>query len=402
MSAQLTRNRRWPGRVLVVLAVVLGIPSLVTVVLGTGTLFAAQSNPFTFFSSYFWTTIAPFLGVLGVLGLVLAVLTILAGHRRVGGVVAAVALAGTVWSGVVTGSIVHAAADAGGSVDVFAALTPGSMDARSDARPVYEQVDGQRLHASVYRPASSGGDAPVIMYVHGGGWINGSDAELGHDRRWYADRGYLVVSVDYRLATTTHATWDEAPADVACALVWTQEHAASYGGDPDRIVLSGDSAGGNLAVNLAYSAALGTATSGCGGTVPVPDAVVTQYPVVDPQDAYDHGYPAPAFEPKTFTDDYLGGTPAQHPDRMTAISSSTHVSPKAPPTLVIEPQHDGLIPSAGVESWVAAAREAGAPVTSAPVPFANHTFDQAASGTLGNQAALTITTAYLHRIGLAP
>jgi hypothetical protein len=41
-------------------------------------------------------------------------------------------------------------------------------------------------------------------------------------------------------------------------------------------------------------------------------------------------------------------------------------------------------------------------VTSAPVPFANHTFDQAASGTLGNQAALTITTAYLHRIGLAP
>jgi acetyl esterase/lipase len=395
-------RRRWPGRVLVTLAAIVGVPSLVTVVIGIGTLFPAQSNPYTFFSSYFWTTVAPFLVLVGVVALVVALAAFFRGHRRVGGVVAIVALAGTVWSSVVSISIVHAADQAGGAVDPVAALAPGSMNAASDSRVVYETVGGQALHASVYRPKASSGDAPVIMYIHGGGWINGSDTQFGHDMRWYADRGYLVVSVDYRLATTTHATWDEAPEDVACALVWTQDHAAALGGDPSRLVVSGDSAGGNLAVNLAYSAALGRATSDCGGTVPVPKAVVTQYPVVNPQNAYDTGYPAPAFEPKTFTDDYLGGTPASHPDRMKAISSSTYVSPKAPPTLVIEPQHDGLIPTAGVESWIASARKAGAPVTTAPVPFANHTFNQAAAGTLGNQAALTMTTAYLHRIGLAP
>lgn len=393
---------RRTGRVLTTLAVVFGVPGLVTVVLGVGTIFPAQRNAFTFLSSSLWTTIAPFLVVLGVLGLALAVSAILAGHRRVGGVVAVVALAGTVWSGVVTGSVVHAVSHAGGSVDLLRTLAPGSMDAPSDSRPVYATVGGEQLHASVYRPSSPDGDAPVIVYVHGGGWITGSDTEFGHDMRWYADQGYLVVSVDYRLATATHATWDEAPEDVACALVWTRAHAATFGGDPDRLVVSGDSAGGNLAVDVAYGAALGRATSSCGGTVPVPEAVVTQYPVVNPQNAYDQGYPAPGFEPKTFTDAYLGGTPAEHPDRMAAISPSTSVSSKAPPTFVIEPQHDGLIPTAGVESWIAAAQRAGAPVTTAPVPFANHTFNQLASGTLGNQAALTMTVAYLHRTGLAP
>ena len=55
------------------------------------------------------------------------------------------------------------------------------------------------------------------MYIHGGGWIQGSTANLGHDMRWFADRGYLVVSVDYRLATASQSTWDKKPQDVACA-----------------------------------------------------------------------------------------------------------------------------------------------------------------------------------------
>jgi len=62
-------------------------------------------------------------------------------------------------------------------------------------------------------------------------------------------------------------------------------------------VVTGESAGGNLAVNLAYSAAQGTAVSACGGTVPVPRAVVAVVPVVDPRDAYDHGVPLPATPP---------------------------------------------------------------------------------------------------------
>jgi acetyl esterase len=62
-------------------------------------------------------------------------------------------------------------------------------------------------------------------------------------------------------------------------------------------------------VNLAYSAALGRARSGCGGQVPTPEAVLVQYPIVAPQDAYDNGYPIRGFEPKMFTERYLGGVP---------------------------------------------------------------------------------------------
>jgi acetyl esterase/lipase len=124
--------------------------------------------------------------------------------------------------------------------------------------------------------------------------------------RWFADRGYLVVSVDYRLATASQSTWDKARQDVACALTWIHQNAPRYGGDPQRIVVAGDSAGGNLAVNLAYSAALGRALSGCGGQVPIPEAVLVQYPIVAPQDAFDNGYPIRGFEPKMCTGRYLG------------------------------------------------------------------------------------------------
>ncbi len=223
-----------------------------------------------------------------------------------------------------------------------------SLDAEPDGTVTFAEVDGQKLSAVVYTPSGNGASAPVIMYIHGGGWIQGSAANLGHDMRWFADRGYLVVSVDYRLATASQPSWDKAPLDVGCALTWVHRNAARYGGDPQRIVVAGDSAGGNLAVNLAYSAALGRAVSGCGGQVPTPAAVLVQYPIVDPQDAFDNGYPIRGFEPKMFTERYLGGVPNAVPDRLAAISSITYLSAEAPPTLIIEPDNDGLIPSSGV------------------------------------------------------
>jgi acetyl esterase/lipase len=134
----------------------------------------------------------------------------------------------------------------------------------------------------------------------------------------------------------------------------------------------------------------------------VPSAVVVQYPVVDPQDAYDHGYTAPGTEPKTLIQRYLGGSPEQFPERMRAISSDTYISPAAPATLIIEPDNDVLIPSGGVMRFAERARSAGIDVTVCRVPFAGHGYDQTAAGSLGNQTGLTIRQNYLIEHGLGP
>lgn len=240
------------------------------------------------------------------------------------------------------------------------------------------------------------------MYVHGGGFMTGSTVETDADLRWFADLGWLVVSVDYRLFPEGAPTWDRAPADVACAAAWLADHAARHGGDIGRLALLGDSAGGNLAINLAYTAALGELRSDCGGLVPQAGAVVVQYPAVDPVAINDHGYPVRGFEPKMLVAGYLGGDPHALPDRVRAVSSYSHVSDRAPPTLILAPERDGLVPSWSVYGFAEHARQAGVDVEAVRIPFANHVYNEIAANSLGNQARRSITVRYLAERGLAP
>ncbi|WP_214105385.1 alpha/beta hydrolase [Acrocarpospora catenulata] len=348
-----------------------------------------------------WTNAASRLVVLAVVGLLLALAVRRPWSRpRIAIVVVAlVAVTGSVGQVV---RIAIATATAGGSVNPFAELFPGAAASPApDVTEIYHRADGRDLTVSVWKPESGGGPAPVIFNIHGGGWMdqngNGTEqaAAFGPEAAWYAERGWLAVSVDYRLSDDDHATWDESPADVACALIWTARNAGRFGGDGSRIAVLGGSAGGNLAINLAYSAAQGSAVSSCGGKVPVPAAVVATVPVVDPRNAYDHGVPIPGSEPKHFIGNYIGGTPEDHPDRIAAISSATYLTGHAPPTLIIEPEEDGFIPSEAVFAFAEQARQAGVDVTVAGLPVINHfpfTYD-----TMANQAIRTITAAFLDR-----
>ena len=263
------------------------------------------------------------------------------------------------------------------------------------------QVDGQDLRVAIYLPSSFPVDAPVLVYVHGGGFMIGTNTETAGDLRWFADRGWVVFSIDYRLFTPGNPTWDKAPADIACGLAWVHANALRFGGKPESLILLGDSAGGNLAINVSYGAALGRVHSEC-GPVPLPKAVVVQYPAVEPIAIYERGYPVPGFEPQMLMRGYVGGTPDQFPDRIKAISSATYVSDNAPPTLVIEPEKDGLVVSDSVYAFVDKAKAAGVDIELVRIPFANHVYNQIAANSIGNQARLTITDHYLRNRGLAP
>ena len=104
----------------------------------------------------------------------------------------------------------------------------------------------------VYTPAGEG-PKPVIVYFHGGGWVIGELDTVDNPLRRIANRtGAIVVSVDYRLAPEHRypAAFDDSYA----ATAWVAEHAAELGGDPERVAVSGDSAGANLAAAVAIAA----------------------------------------------------------------------------------------------------------------------------------------------------
>ncbi|MFP5021900.1 alpha/beta hydrolase [Pseudonocardia phyllosphaerae] len=111
---------------------------------------------------------------------------------------------------------------------------------------------GGDIPLRVYVPEGSG-PSGVLVYYHGGGWTIG-DLDT-HDAvcRVLANRaGVVVVAVDYRLAPEHR--FPAAVDDAVAALAWVHAHAAEYGGDPGRLAVGGDSAGGNLAAVVAQHA----------------------------------------------------------------------------------------------------------------------------------------------------
>ena len=109
---------------------------------------------------------------------------------------------------------------------------------------VYAEVDGGRgLKLDLYLPAvPSTAPEPVIVWVHGGGWNQGSKDKC--PGAWLAAEGYAVASIEYRLST--EAIWPAQRDDCWAAVRWLRSHAAEYGLDGDHIAAWGGSAGGHL------------------------------------------------------------------------------------------------------------------------------------------------------------
>jgi acetyl esterase len=104
-------------------------------------------------------------------------------------------------------------------------------------------------HLDVYRPRGSNGTLPIILYIHGGGFrILSKDTHKTVAQR-FAQAGYAVVNINYRL--TPAGAFPAALQDVCAALLWSLDNADEFGGDPKQIVYAGDSAGANLTLALA-------------------------------------------------------------------------------------------------------------------------------------------------------
>ena len=128
--------------------------------------------------------------------------------------------------------------------------TPGPEVARVEDRVI--PGPGGDLPVRIFTPAGNG-PFPVLMYFHGGGWVLGSvQASDGTCRHLANGAECAVVSVEYRLAP--ESKFPAAADDCYAATVWAVENAASFGGDPSRLAVTGGSAGGNLAAVVSLMA----------------------------------------------------------------------------------------------------------------------------------------------------
>lgn len=102
----------------------------------------------------------------------------------------------------------------------------------------------------LYCPAATGTPAPVLVWLHGGGFRRGMPSVDGYNGRPYLERGAIFASMGYRLAPEVR--FPDSCDDVELGLRWLVEHVAERGGDPNRINLSGHSAGAMLAAAVGF------------------------------------------------------------------------------------------------------------------------------------------------------
>ena len=139
-----------------------------------------------------------------------------------------------------------------GELRRFTADPIGAVDYRLDVDYAGDGIREHRL--DVLRPRGSEGQLPVYVYFHGGGWTSGDKAPLtrycaSQARASDGNDGMVVVNVNYRRAPRFQMR--DMLDDANRALAWVDEHIAELGGDPSRIVLGGDSAGGQISALLA-------------------------------------------------------------------------------------------------------------------------------------------------------
>ena len=132
-------------------------------------------------------------------------------------------------------------------------VAPSNPEEVRDVRDASVHGPAGDVTVRIYRPARMSGPVPTVVYAHGGGFVFCDlDSHDGLCRSFANLIPAVVVSVDYRLAPEHR--WPAAAEDVLAVAQWAARNADALGGDADRIVVGGDSAGGNVAAAAALMA----------------------------------------------------------------------------------------------------------------------------------------------------
>lgn len=206
---------------------------------------------------------------------------------------------------------------------------------------VYKQADDRKLHLHVFEPVGhkTTDRRPAFLTIHGGGWTGGDARRFYPIADWFRQKGFLGISLEYRLLNAkTKATVFDCVKDGRSAVRYIRSHADELGIDPQKIVVSGGSAGGHVAAGTALFDNVNEDSDDL--TVsPQPNVLVLFYPVIDTS--------AEGYGQKK-----IG-------DRWKDISPVHHIRKSLPPTLILHGTGDTVTPYAGAKSFFDQMQTAG-------------------------------------------
>ncbi|MBL8816635.1 MAG: alpha/beta hydrolase [Planctomyces sp.] len=253
---------------------------------------------------------------------------------------------------------------------------PPGVKLESDLLYVPEGDDAQRL--DLYFPeAKPESPLPLIVHIHGGGWMGGSKAPCPVAAMVL--RGYVVASIEYRFSQK--AVFPAQIQDCQASIRWLRANAEKYNIDINKVGVVGGSAGGHL------SALVGTAGGKkvfpvIGGNEEQSDRVQCVCDIFGPanfatvmQQAADDKNVRNIFQFNSPSDPYsllIGVSLNSDRAKTEAVSPITFVSKDSPPTLILHGTHDALVPYAQSVEFADALKANGVPVWLQTIPGAGH------------------------------
>jgi acetyl esterase/lipase len=223
----------------------------------------------------------------------------------------------------------------------------------------YTDSAHERQVLDVYSPRDAK-NLPVVFWIHGGGWQTGDKTSVQMKPQVFVDKGFVFVSTNYRLLPDVDMA--TIVRDIAKSIHWVHDHIAAHGGDPQRLLVMGHSAGAQLAalvcIDDRYLKAEGLSLAIIKGCVPVDGDTYDVPAIIETAETRRraHGQPQAKYGHR----EKFGNDPAKHRD----FSAVTHVARDKgiPPFLILHvAEHPDT--SAQAQRLGNVLKEAGVPVT---------------------------------------
>ena len=255
----------------------------------------------------------------------------------------------------------------------------------------YTQSEYGTVYLDAYYTDDGKTGKPVVIYIHGGGWVTNSRETHAYYCQAFANHGYVVFTLDYDLSSSERHLAGSTELQIAEAFAWAKEHAADFGGDIARLGVAGGSAGGNLALELSYKINAGIyQTSADGTALPAVSAVSVTFPATSVADIYNNDDLVLGDMVHNMAVSYTGCSPEENPALYDSLAPGNAISASTPPTNIVLGAADVIVPPGSTYEFDTALEKAGIAHQTVVMPYANHGFD-AVDGNMGNAAYVDLS-----------